>query len=308
MPAADDLMPISVVGALTGVNPVTLRAWERRYGLLTPHRTAKGYRLSSGVDVARVRHIVSWLEKGVAISRVRPLLDSAASEAADAGHVVGDASQDWGAALDGGMQAALALDVRRLEQQFNQLAGDYPMARVLACWADPLRARLSGGAGLESAHPLPGAMAASVAFDSFLQNKLAARLLVAARRPGREPRWAVLPTAAGADREAMVLAVLCAEADLSVLLLPVPLPSTELGVLGSRADIAGVLLVLPPGTSTTALERRLGAARRHLGGRLFACGDGLLTLSRIPSGVTPLAGPRQQIINGLKQTNGKEQA
>ena len=26
---------------ITGVNAVTLRAWERRYGLIVPHRTAK---------------------------------------------------------------------------------------------------------------------------------------------------------------------------------------------------------------------------------------------------------------------------
>ena len=34
--------PISTVSALTGINPVTLRAWERRYGLIQPHRTDKG--------------------------------------------------------------------------------------------------------------------------------------------------------------------------------------------------------------------------------------------------------------------------
>ncbi|MCH8543537.1 MAG: MerR family transcriptional regulator [Alcanivorax sp.] len=295
-PATDELLPISVVGALTGVNPVTLRAWERRYGLLLPHRTAKGYRLYSGTDVARVREIVSWLEKGVAISRVRLLLDSAAAEA---GQVAGHVAQDWQAALDAGMEAALALDVRRLEQQFNQLAGDYPLSQLLACWVDPLSARLPGASASDSARPLPGAVTARVVFEGFLQNKLAARLLAAARRPGREPRWAVLPAADGAEREALMLAVLCAEADLPVLLLPTPLPADELSLLGSRADVAGVLLVLPPGLSTTLLERRLGAARRHLTDRLFACGDGLLTLSRIPSGVLPLTGPRQQIINSL---------
>jgi DNA-binding transcriptional MerR regulator len=33
------LYPISTLAAQTGVNSVTLRAWERRYGLLKPKRT-----------------------------------------------------------------------------------------------------------------------------------------------------------------------------------------------------------------------------------------------------------------------------
>ena len=33
------LFPISAVSQLTGVNSVTLRAWERRYGLIKPTRT-----------------------------------------------------------------------------------------------------------------------------------------------------------------------------------------------------------------------------------------------------------------------------
>ena len=32
------LFPISTVSKLTGVNSITLRAWERRYGLVNPER------------------------------------------------------------------------------------------------------------------------------------------------------------------------------------------------------------------------------------------------------------------------------
>ena len=35
----EELFPIREVSRLTGVNPVTLRAWERRYGLIQPTRT-----------------------------------------------------------------------------------------------------------------------------------------------------------------------------------------------------------------------------------------------------------------------------
>ena len=38
---------ISEVCQQTGVAAVTLRAWERRYGLIKPKRTPKGHRLFS---------------------------------------------------------------------------------------------------------------------------------------------------------------------------------------------------------------------------------------------------------------------
>ena len=43
--AEEELYPIRTVSSLTGVNSITLRAWERRYGLIKPVRTPKGHRL-----------------------------------------------------------------------------------------------------------------------------------------------------------------------------------------------------------------------------------------------------------------------
>ncbi|HWT28549.1 MAG TPA: MerR family DNA-binding transcriptional regulator, partial [Methylophilaceae bacterium] len=43
--ATKDAFPIRTVAALTGINPITLRTWERRYGLIAPIRTPKGHRL-----------------------------------------------------------------------------------------------------------------------------------------------------------------------------------------------------------------------------------------------------------------------
>ena len=67
---------ISEVSQETGVAAVTLRAWERRYGLIKPQRTPKGHRLYSEADVAEIRQIVSWLNRGVTISKVGALLNT----------------------------------------------------------------------------------------------------------------------------------------------------------------------------------------------------------------------------------------
>lgn len=62
---------IRAASALTGVNPNTLRAWERRYGIVAPERTAKGYRLYSETDVQRLRLIQRALQRGISVGRVK---------------------------------------------------------------------------------------------------------------------------------------------------------------------------------------------------------------------------------------------
>ncbi|MGH8463007.1 MAG: MerR family transcriptional regulator, partial [Pseudomonas sp.] len=66
----EELFPIREVSRLTGINPVTLRAWERRYGLIQPTRTESGHRLYSQADIDVVRNILGWIERGVAVSKV----------------------------------------------------------------------------------------------------------------------------------------------------------------------------------------------------------------------------------------------
>ena len=48
-----------------GVSTELLRAWERRYGLLAPTRTAGGFRLYGDKDERRVRRMLAHLDSGV---------------------------------------------------------------------------------------------------------------------------------------------------------------------------------------------------------------------------------------------------
>ena len=69
------LYPIRTVAQMTGVNPITLRAWERRYGMIQPKRTAKGHRLYSLKDIEEIRRITDLLDQGVSIGQVSPVLE-----------------------------------------------------------------------------------------------------------------------------------------------------------------------------------------------------------------------------------------
>ncbi len=72
---AQGYLPIREVARGTGVNPVTLRAWERRYGLVVPYRAAKGHRLYAPEQIERIHQVLTWLNRGVAVGQVRELLE-----------------------------------------------------------------------------------------------------------------------------------------------------------------------------------------------------------------------------------------
>jgi methanogenic corrinoid protein MtbC1 len=61
---------IASVCAQTGIQPVTLRAWERRYGFLKPHRTGSNYRLYSERDVALLRWVKQRVDGGLPIGQL----------------------------------------------------------------------------------------------------------------------------------------------------------------------------------------------------------------------------------------------
>src|SRR5688572_18849646 len=55
---------IKQAAARSGVPVPLLRAWERRYGVVSPSRTASGYRLYEETDVARLRAMRRLIGEG----------------------------------------------------------------------------------------------------------------------------------------------------------------------------------------------------------------------------------------------------
>jgi DNA-binding transcriptional MerR regulator len=73
------LVRIGELSRRTGVNADTLRAWERRYGLLTPARSDGGFRLYSRGDEERVRAMRALIDSGVSASEAARLARSGAA-------------------------------------------------------------------------------------------------------------------------------------------------------------------------------------------------------------------------------------
>src|SRR3990167_6752904 len=127
----EELFPIREVARLTGVNPVTLRAWERRYGLIQPTRTDSGHRLYSQANVDAVRSILSWLERGVAVSKVSKILQRSETQRAVAEPAPADALLgEWGEWQQQVQGALRNFDEGRLEQVFGQIFSSYSLPVV----------------------------------------------------------------------------------------------------------------------------------------------------------------------------------
>ena len=78
---------MSAVVRATGVQPDTLRAWERRYGLPQPGRSEGGHRLYSRRDLEIVRWLIDRQEEGLRISQAVELWQTLVDEGSDPLHM-----------------------------------------------------------------------------------------------------------------------------------------------------------------------------------------------------------------------------
>jgi DNA-binding transcriptional MerR regulator/DNA-directed RNA polymerase subunit L len=74
---------LGVVTKETGINPDTLRAWERRYGLPQPARSEGGHRLYSQHDIEVISWLMSRQNEGMSISKAVKLWNTLKAEGKD---------------------------------------------------------------------------------------------------------------------------------------------------------------------------------------------------------------------------------
>lgn len=112
------LYPIREVSRLTGVNSITLRAWERRYALIEPIRTESGHRLYTQAHIDRIKSAVKLTEQGIPISRVKHLLDEREAEQS-----VQISADDWDYPHQL-LQRVKSYDLPGLQQELDALFSD----------------------------------------------------------------------------------------------------------------------------------------------------------------------------------------
>lgn len=112
----DGLLRIGELSRRTGVSPDTLRAWERRYGVLRPSRTGGGFRLYSTADENRVREMVRLVASGVAPAQAARRATEASPPRGPAAH---DPISDLREALEDFDEAAAHTAIDRVMESFE---------------------------------------------------------------------------------------------------------------------------------------------------------------------------------------------
>lgn len=112
---------IQTVAEMTGIPAATLRAWERRYGLPIPARTASSYRLYSDGDIEMIRRVREMCDGGMSPSEAtRLVLDEQTKELDSAAMATPLAEDAFGPIRAAIIAAIELLDARRLERELDR--------------------------------------------------------------------------------------------------------------------------------------------------------------------------------------------
>jgi DNA-binding transcriptional MerR regulator len=245
------------VVSLTGINPVTLRAWERRHGLIRPQRTEGGHRLYTARDVQRIRDILRWTSKGLPISKVGDMLVGQ-PEASVQPH---SAFDDWRAAV---VRATQAFDAQALEGIHGQLFTLMPKATVLREVLMPVWHELASGSAF-------GQRSQWLFLDTFLRARLLLRLQM--NQPDA-PRVLLAGTEGQAELQVLCAGLLLSGEQQRIEVLGCGQPLEELPLLCAAMQPAALVIALQAPVGPV-LARRLRALQMEIACPLALIGAGL---------------------------------
>ncbi|VXC49138.1 Transcriptional regulator, MerR family [Pseudomonas sp. 8Z] len=238
-------LPIREVARSTGINAVTLRAWERRYGLIVPYRTPKGHRLYSPANLERIHAILSWLARGVAVGQVKALLDHGQEPQPPS-------TDNWSRLRNELLTCIVQLDERHLDERFNASLALYPVATLVEQLLWPLlgdlRQRWQGQFG---------ARAEQVFFFSWLRSKLATRIYHGNRQSTGAPLLLINLGEAPMEPGLWLSAWLASAGECPVEVFDWPLPPNELLAALEQIAPRAVLLYAEQALDSTLVRRHL---------------------------------------------------
>jgi len=247
-------LPIRTVAALTGVNAVTLRAWERRYGLFKPARTAKGHRLYTHEHVELIRRVLTLMERGVPIGQARQAL---AGEGLESRLGAPTDLGPWRGWRERTAAAVARFDEDALDEVCDEALALHPIVRVTRLLLVPVLAELG-----ERWQKVSGGVAEEHFFAVYLRNAIGARFhhrhrldsgprLLAACAPGEQHEIGLL-----------LFALAAHDVGLRVVALGANLPLAELANAAKRTACSAIVLSSSVQPQPETLSRDLPALVR----------------------------------------------
>ena len=227
--------PIRVLSEQTGVPATTLRAWERRYGLLKPKRTPKGHRLYTQDDVDTVRQVVRLLEDDYTISKaINAIRHGEIQEPKTETQTV---PSHWVSIRKRFSRAIENFDDNMLDSAYNEALSLYPIDIVTINLIRPLLKQM----GEEWEQKSTG-IAEEHFFSAYLRNKIGARMHHASgRNQGKRLLIACLP---GEFHELGILlfGLSAMTRGYRLLYLGADLPLEQVQRVAEAVDVQGILL------------------------------------------------------------------
>ncbi|ASP38626.1 hypothetical protein CHH28_08020 [Bacterioplanes sanyensis] len=238
--------PIRVVSNETGVNAITLRAWERRYGLITPKRTAKGHRLYTEDDIRLIKQVVTLLNRGIPISQARAMLDHD-QDASDIGIGLQTQPSQWHQYREQLSEAVQAFDDQQLGKTFDEVSQFFPIDIALRFLLIPIYAQLRDSVTQPLGH------ARLRFYSGFLHARLAWRL---SEQSQRQPQASILVASVGQDDniELLLTAILLKQMGLRCIWMNGLLSANNIVECLTSMNWQAALLQLP----STADQQQLG--------------------------------------------------
>jgi DNA-binding transcriptional MerR regulator len=132
---------IKAVAQMVGLLPVTLRAWERRYGLPVPTRGGQGYRLYSEHDVQTLRWLKAQIDSGMNIGQAARKLTQLREAGIDpASNEMGHTEKTFSMEnlKDNVSQSLQHLNEKTAADTLRQAFSVYPVDQVFAELVEPV--------------------------------------------------------------------------------------------------------------------------------------------------------------------------
>lgn len=261
--------PIGVVSQRTGLPAHTLRAWERRYGVVEPSRSDGGHRLYSDADVEHLRLLHRLTLRGRQIGQIvdlsreelRDLLeeDRRAEAAAPAPERGTAADEEVEALLSAAYDAVERLGAEQLDAVLRRGALLLSTPRFLDDLLLPLLVRIGNAWADQELRPAHEHLASAVAA------RVGGWLMKAFEPTGTAPSLVVAtPTGHRHELGALSAAVTAASAGWRVRYLGPDLPAGDVALAARRTGARAVALSLVYPGGDAEVEEGLRRLRGEL--------------------------------------------
>jgi len=230
---SDGFYTISAVEELTGVNKITIRAWETRHGFIKPMRTESGRRLYTQDDIDRIKLALHLKDQGVAISRVKSVIEDSHAEKPKANE-----SGPWEFYRQQMFQAIVEFNDDALDAYYSKALSLFSLDLVTKELMMPVLHVLG-----ERWQSSKGGIAEEHFFSTFMRNKLGARLNFKKGSDESAPVFVAACLPNELHELGLLVFTLAAQASgYRVILLGANVPISEIVEVAKRVSCDGIVI------------------------------------------------------------------